>query len=298
MIWGALFLVALAAPFVIEALRKPIAQKAPATFAHLRQGITHYQWYGPQDGPVAVCVHGLSTPGCVWRGLANRLAGKGYRVLVYDLYGRGLSDRPGGAQDREFFLQQLSDLLKDQGVEGQFTLIGYSMGGAIATTFAARYRDRIRRLVLLAPAGLKPLDTGILGVAARLPVIGMWLMLCVYPSILRKGVMAEQGGPTSVENIHALQVAELQWRGFIPAVRASLRGVLSEDLSSDHRAIERTGMPVLAIWGAQDEVIPLSCAQTLKTWNKDAQNVVIEGAGHGLVYSHTDAVMDHIDHAG
>lgn len=40
----------------------------------------------------------------------------GYRILTYDLYGRGYSDRPSGKQNREFFLQQLDDLLAYEAV--------------------------------------------------------------------------------------------------------------------------------------------------------------------------------------
>ncbi|WP_187429321.1 hypothetical protein ROLI_039850 [Roseobacter fucihabitans] len=300
MIWFYLILTAIIArPLVQEALRKPVTQNlrdaAPGSFAQLSQGITHYQWYGPDNGPVAVCVHGLTTPSFVWRGLANGLALMGYRVLVYDLYGRGFSDRVRGAQDRAYFMQQLADLLADQGLEDDITLVGYSMGGAIAAIFAASQPDRIRHLILLAPAGMAPVATGFLTFAARTPVIGWWLMLSRYPAMLRKSHAAELADPTSVEGIDHLKEAELHRRGFFPAVRASLRGLLSEDLSSDHMTLYREKVPVLAIWGTADDVIPLSCSDRLAEWNSNVQNEVIEGGGHGLPYSHTIQVLDHID---
>ncbi|MDW3223806.1 MAG: alpha/beta hydrolase [Paracoccaceae bacterium] len=300
MIWFYLIVAAIIAkPLVQEAIRKPMNQKAradaPGSFAKLSQGVTHYQWYGPMDGPVAVCIHGLTTPSFVWRGLANGLALMGYRVLVYDLYGRGYSDRVRGVQDRAFFMQQLADLLADQDLEDNITLIGYSMGGAIAAIFAASQPDRIRHLILLAPAGMKPLGKGIAGYAALTPVIGAWLMLQRYPSILRKGIAAEQGGPSSVEGISAMQEAELHRRGFISAVRSSLKGVLSEDLSKDQITLKTEAVPLLAIWGAEDSIIPLTCSDALKEWNERAQNEVIAGAGHGLPYSHTIEVLEHID---
>jgi pimeloyl-ACP methyl ester carboxylesterase len=64
---------------------------------------------------------------------------KGHRVLTYDLYGRGYSDRPGGEQDARFFIRQLEDLLEHQGVTQPVTLLGYSMGGAIGAAFAAKH---------------------------------------------------------------------------------------------------------------------------------------------------------------
>lgn len=91
-------------------------------------------------GPVAVCVHGLTTPSFVWHGLARGLATFGYRVLIYDLYGRGYSDRAPGHQDQAYFLQQLNDLLEDQQIKGDITLLGYSMGGASPPPLSQRIR--------------------------------------------------------------------------------------------------------------------------------------------------------------
>lgn len=299
-IWLLLLLAAVAAyPFVLEALRKPMDEaarrSAPGQFAALSQGKTHYQWHGSAQGPVAVCIHGLTTPSFVWGGVAKGLVRMGYRVLTYDHFGRGWSDRPKGAQDRAFFLRQLEDLLADQKVQGDLTVIGYSMGGAIATVFAARHPDRIRHLILLAPAGAGKVGASLAERLVRLPGIGAWLMLLRYPTILRQGLAAEKDMASSVPGIGALQAAQLDWRGFVPAVRESLRGILSETLGADHRALSTASVPTLAIWGAADEVIPLAASEILTGWNGDLRNHVIEGAGHGLTYTHTDDVLSAIE---
>jgi alpha-beta hydrolase superfamily lysophospholipase len=62
--------------------------------ATLSRGVTHYTLEGPQDGPLVVLIHGLTTPAFVWDGIAPVLVARGYRVLRYDLFGRGCSDRP------------------------------------------------------------------------------------------------------------------------------------------------------------------------------------------------------------
>ncbi|MBC6407904.1 MAG: alpha/beta fold hydrolase [Rhodobacteraceae bacterium] len=82
------------------------------------------------------------------------LADLGFRVPIYDLYGRGYSDRVTGAQDVEFYVRQFEDLLTDRGVDEEIALLGYSMGGAIATAFAARHPGRIRHPILLASVGM------------------------------------------------------------------------------------------------------------------------------------------------
>ncbi|MYM55608.1 alpha/beta fold hydrolase [Thalassovita mangrovi] len=287
--------VVLAAPFLREALRPRMGaqarQSAPGQFAELSQGVTHYIWQGPENGPVVVLVHGLTTPAFVWGGVAEGLVEQGYRVLSYDLYGRGYSDRPGGAQNRAFFLRQLQDLLKDQGVADGFTLVGYSMGGAISAAFAAAHPGRAGGLILLAPAGTEPLLDPTARFVRGVPVLGDWLMLTRFPSGHRKATEAERDLPTSVPGIVDLQQAELRWRGFIPAVLSSLRHMLGQVQEEDHRAIAASGLPVLAIWGAEDVTIPIRAKAAVERWNPAAQHVVVAGAGHGVTYTHTGEVM-------
>ncbi|MGA9436103.1 MAG: alpha/beta hydrolase [Roseobacter sp.] len=299
MMWVLILLaIVAAAPFLREALRAPMDAKARATapgqFARLPQGVTHYQWYGPENGPVVVCVHGLTTPSFVWNSIAPALAGEGYRVLTYDLYGRGYSDRPKGHQDPAFFAAQLDALLSDQNVEGDFALIGYSMGGAIGASYTAIGSRPVKQLVLLAPGGMQPVGSPALQRMVQMPVVGRWLMMARYPTMLRRGLRAEADQPSSIPDINALQHAELGFRGFVPAVHESLLGMLTESFQTYHEKINQQRTPVLSIWGAQDDVIPLSAKDTLTQWNPDAMQHIIPNAGHGLTYSHTVQVLDHI----
>ncbi|WP_150122055.1 alpha/beta fold hydrolase, partial [Sulfitobacter sp. HI0129] len=96
--------------------------------------------------------------------------------LVYDLYGRGYSDRPRTRQDAQFFHRQLRELLDHVGVGDDITLIGYSMGGAIATSFAAEHPGRIQQLVLLAPAGMRVPAGRMINIIRSSPLLGDWLM--------------------------------------------------------------------------------------------------------------------------
>jgi pimeloyl-ACP methyl ester carboxylesterase len=285
----------IAVPIMMELTRRKMGTSArdAATghFATLSQGVTHFSWFGPQRGSIVVCVHGLTTPSFVWRGLTKGLAILGYRVLTYDLYGRGFSDKAKGPQDSDFFLRQLNDLLDHEGVARDFVVVGYSMGGAIATLFTAQDPSRVRQLVLIAPAGMGTVASPIVNFIAKTPMIGDWLMLALYPSQMRKGIAAERGLPSSVEGITELQENELTYRGFVPAILSSLRGVLGSALEEEHRAIHSSGTPVLAIWGQDDDVIPIAAVGTLAQWSRGAVQEVIEGAGHGLTYTHTDEIL-------
>lgn len=283
-------------PLLREPLRKAMGPSprnaSPGQFAPLTRGLTHYQWTGPARGPIAVCVHGLTTPSFVWGGLATGLAEKGYRTLTYDLYGRGFSDRPRGVQDRAFFITQLEELLEHEGISGDVTLIGYSMGGAIATAYTAAHPERVRELILLASAGLMT-NPGKIGLFIRNhPRLGDWLMMVLYPRLHIRGTEAERELPSSVPGIVDLQQNELRFKGFVPAVLASLRGILAEDLGEDLRQIHRQGVPMLAIWGSVDDVVPISSVGRMTELARSAKQEEIGDAGHGLPYTHTQEVLE------
>jgi pimeloyl-ACP methyl ester carboxylesterase len=123
--------------------------------------MTHYEIAGPQVAPSermrrrpVVFVHGFSVPSFVWEPSFRALADAGFRVVRYDLLGRGYSDRPRARYDQELFDHQLRDLIGALALEVPVDLVGLSMGGAIAVGFADRHPASVRRLVLIDPAGL------------------------------------------------------------------------------------------------------------------------------------------------
>ena len=291
----ALLLAALAAVYVLsERLRRPLdaraRQGAPGQFAELSQGVTHYRWDGPTRGPVAVCVHGVASASYVWEAVVRALTMMGFRVLRYDLYGRGLSDRPAGRQDAEFFLRQLRDLLEDQGLEGDLTLLGYSMGGSIVTCFAAEEPHRVERLILLAPAGLGHHPAPLHRLARSVPLFGDWLMQVLGGWQTRRDARRAGRLPVAVEGIAAMQLGEIRFRGFLPAVLSSLRHMLAADLGPQHKVIAEAGIPVLAVWGGADPAIPLAGMGRLAEINRAARQVQVKDATHALPYTHTREV--------
>ncbi|MFV2033541.1 MAG: alpha/beta fold hydrolase [Halocynthiibacter sp.] len=303
MIWWAIAVVIgldlLVLPLLLERMRRPVGKAVRVQarkqdkeqFAKLSRGVTHYRWHGHVGGPVAVCVHGQTTPSFVWGVIEEILVSMGFRVLTYDLYGRGLSDRPKDAQTAEFFAEQLEELLESQGVEDEITLLGYSMGGAVATAFAARRPDRLERLVLIAPTGLGHDPTGFFGFVARWPFLGDWLFTVFGGLALRRGIRAEaKETPSFIEDFYQLQMAETRMRGFLPAVLSSMRHMRGVTQEAEHREIAATELPVLAIWGESDPIIPRSGIGTLAAIHRDVHQVEVPGAGHAVAYSHPEEV--------
>ncbi|MBY6093069.1 alpha/beta fold hydrolase [Maritimibacter alkaliphilus] len=289
-------------PIALDRRRKPMdataRRDAPGDFVRLSQGVTHFQWVMPEanptKAPVAVLVHGFSTPLSTWDHLAPELARMGYRVLMYDLYGRGYSDRVDGPEGRDFFLTQLNDLLNDQGITRPFTLVGYSMGGAIAAAFAARWPERLDQLVLLAPAGMGAFPQGMLKRSRDSHLPSDWLMLALYPGVHKgaaKALKLMDGTCAHAAQDHRDQ---LNYAGYMQSLLASLRGILRDEMRPEHSQLQRTNLPVLAVWGGSDIVIPLECMGTLAHWNRSVVHVEVPGASHWLPLTHASEVAQAI----
>lgn len=203
-----------------------------------------------------VCVHGITTPSEGFSGLADLLGDMGYRVLLYDLYGRGFSDHVTGAQDRAFFHQQLQDLLAHEGIVEDFILIGYSAGGSIATSFAADNLPRVRQLILIASVGLHAPNTPVASFMERRPGLQDLILRWTYPMAARRYIKSHLSDPHSPSTVIQAQQAQTRRRGFFPANLAAMRGILRGDFAPEHQLFHRQGLPVLAIWAGDDKVIP------------------------------------------
>lgn len=275
-----------------RAMNRAARRVAPGRFVRLSDGDTHYEWHGAAHGPVLILTHGLTTPSWVFAGLVRGLGMMGYRVLSYDLYGRGFSDRPRRPQTRQFFIRQLRELIAALEIDGPVTLMGYSMGGAIATIMASEEPARVERLILLAPAGIAYRPAPLLARARRWGSLGNWLWGVLGARHLRRAARAGEGLPTAIPEMHRLMVRETGFRGYLRSVLSAERHFLTERLEEEHLGIVLNGVPVLSVWGEEDRTIPLSALGRLTEWNRDAYKIVIPGAGHALVYTHPKQILE------
>lgn len=276
-------------PLILRARLRPMdavaRATAPGQFASLTGGITHYQWHGPKSGPIIVLVHGLSAPSFIFAGLIPYLTGAGYRVLTYDHFGRGWSERPQNRQTGEFFARQLNDLLEDQSITMPVALVGYSMGGAVVSAYAHQYPNRVSQLVLLASGGFAHQTGGLINFVRYTPLIGDWLMAVFGAARLNKSAALEDQSKSAVPDIVAKMQAETRYRGYLPAILSSLRHLLGRPLDQLHRELAARDIPTLAIWGALDVTIPIVSAEMLSVANPKVKTVILADEGHSLTYT-------------
>jgi pimeloyl-ACP methyl ester carboxylesterase len=140
-------------------------------------GRIHAQRFGPEDAPLAICVPGLSANLKGFDFLCERLASESLQLVAIDLRGRGRSEvTPPGTYGWVNHARDVFAIADSLGV-GRFSLIGQSMGGAVAMVCASQDASRIERIALLDICGA-PDDSALGPIGAAVGRLG-----AVYPSL-------------------------------------------------------------------------------------------------------------------
>lgn len=279
-----------ARPALDEAARAALTARGAAhSFIEIADGTVHYRLEGPADAPLVVLVHGFSTPSLVWDGYFKPLTEAGFRVLAYDNFGRGLSDRPSAVYDAELLDRQLADLLDALKIDRRVDLVGYSMGGTIATIFTARHTDRVRSLTLIAPAGL--------GVAMnesaetlKRPLTGDWIVR-MFGTRLFYSAAAEEA--KSAPNPGAFLEGfnrQLEYRGYGDALLSTMRYYPLTTSEASFADVGRSTVPVLVIWGEADQTVPYEYSMRLMELMPEAQLRSYPSTGHNITFARPELV--------
>ena len=250
-------------------------------FATLPDGLRlHYLDEG--QGPVVLWLHG-SGPGA--SGFSNFkanypvFAAAGYRNIVLDLPGFGRSDKPEDTEYcLDFFVTALNAFLAAVGIQ-RCTLVGNSLGGAIALGQALAHPQTVEKLILMAPGGLEERET-------YFQMEGIQRMVEVYSR-----------GPMGIEEMRQVMTLQL----FDPALlddtllaeRAAVAATQPRSLFAGMRVAnmtERLGeltCPVLAFWGTVDRFNPVGGALKLLDKAPQARCLLLNRCGHWVQVEHT-----------
>lgn len=252
---------------------------APGEFVRLPDGWTHYELAGPADAQTVVLIHGFSVPYYIWDPTFAALAQAGFRVLRYDLYGRGLSDRPDTEYNADLYDRQLCALLDALGLQGPVDAVGLSMGGPIAVHFADRHPERARRLVLVDPAGF-PLKQPPAAGLIRMAPLGEWLMDRFAERILVASLAKDMKHPDRFPGYVERYREQMQYAGFRRALLSTLRSGMLTGAADAYRRVGQQKKPVLLIWGREDTVVPFATSERVLAAIPHAEFRPIDDAGH------------------
>lgn len=258
--------------------------EAPGTFVHLADGITHYEVAGPDTGAVVLFASAFSVPGFISDPLYQSLADSGFRVIRFDYYGRGWSDRLNTEYDQWLFVRQMAGLLDSLGVTTPVTLASISYGAAMITSFADRYPDRVRALIYLDPVfnNQRPL--------AREERSRMaWdyhMVLRDGSSDMAEGQLYDFLYPERHPDWVARYRVQQQFKGTREAWRRTRAAIaVAPDQMEQLRRVGSSPRPVLVIWGRQDPVAPFSESPGVMSALPHGTLFPVDSAGH---MSHAD----------
>ena len=258
-------------------LDEAVRQHTAGAFVRLSDGFTHYEIAGPPAARVVVLAAGFSVPYYIWDPTFKALTDAGFRALRYDYYGRGFSDRPAGPYTHTLYVRQITELLDSLHIAGPVDLVGLSLGGAIVTTFADTFPDRVRSLIYIDPSFRTP---GSLPALADAP--GLWDFAAA--AVAERGWADEQPGdflhPERFPDWADRYRVQLQYRGFR---RARLSELVANAAVDQHDEIERVGRHsrhVLVIWAKQDPSVPFESSGPLLEAMPHARLVAVDDSGH------------------
>ena len=258
-------------------------------FVKLKNGSISYKWSGPVQGEIVVMVHGLSTPRVIFMQNVGALVEAGYRVLTYDHFGYGFSDRPNIKHNKQLYDDELIELLVALGIKTAVNLIGYSMGGGISTIFAANHPERVKRLILMAPVGFILKQSGI-NKLLLIPVLGEWLMAIVVKKKMIDHYYSEVERGVAPRIMAESFEQQFEYPGVEHAFLSSLRNFPMENLQAEYQQLGENAFPKLLIWGTEDSDTPFAGSEKILRLIPDIQFFKIEGGGHSIPYTHADIV--------
>ena len=242
---------------------------------------------GPVNARVVLLIHGLAGSSLAeWYRIGPRLAQK-YRVIMVDHRSHGLAPM---ARDR-FEIDDLADDMAgvlDQLGLGQVSVVGYSMGGAIAQALAHRHPGRVDRLVLMGTFTHHPEpDRTIRAVGAVVARAFERLTGLGTPEV-RSTYLRAIG---AVEEKHARWLWEETHRRDVDAGAQATLALLRFD---SRPWIGRIEADTLVVIPTLDQLVPPAWQYALAGALDDATVVELVGVRHEAPWTHPDRVVDEI----
>ena len=261
----------------------------PGSFAHLADGYTHYEFGGPENSsrPVVVLAAGFSVPYYIWDPTFKALTGAGFRVLRYDYYGRGYSDRPAIPFTDDMYVRQLDQLLNHVHITGPIDLVGISFGGSLITSFADAYPDRVHSLVYFDPSIRHPYP---LSMTERMPRVWNYLTVVFDERFWPHDQLGDFLHPEHFPDWTQRYREQMSFKGFR---RSRLLEISSNADADQMEQLERVGQhrrPVLVIWGKEDRTVPFEESEFMMEALPRGRLVGVEGAAHLPQWEQPDMV--------
>jgi pimeloyl-ACP methyl ester carboxylesterase len=226
----------------------------------------HYFEAGAADGTPLVLVHGLGARGEDWGAMIPSLAAQGFHVYVPDLLGYGRSPKPDVSYSISLQEQTVAAFMQAVHVS-KADVGGWSMGGWVAMKLALDHPEMVDRLIVYDSAGLYFPAT-----------FGPELFTPSDPAGVRKLIAILTPKPRVIPDFAAeAMVRKLQGNAWV--VNRSTASMIGGRDLLDFR-LHDISQPMLIVWGAQDELIPLASGEAIHREVPQSVLDIVGGCGH------------------
>ncbi|MEJ5048638.1 alpha/beta hydrolase [Chryseobacterium culicis] len=233
------------------------------------------------NGPAVILIHGLPLNDAMFEYQYQELAEKGYRVIGITLRGFGKSSKPFGNYNYDVFADDIEEVIKKLNLQ-QVTLGGFSMGGAVAIHYVAKYGNKhVSKLALF-------------GAAAPI-----WTQREDYPYGLRiedlNGLIAlsKTNRPLLLQNIGKIFGAtetsiSPELTNWLFAINmeaspyATTQGLIALRDTDLRNELSKIQIPTVIFHGVQDKIAEFALAEQMHKGIKNSRLVRFENSGHGL----------------
>jgi non-heme chloroperoxidase len=251
----------------------------------------HYQDYG--KGKPVVLIHGYPLSSSAWEKQIPGLVQMGYRVIAYDRRGFGESTKPYSGYDYDTFAQDLNKVMETLDLR-EATLIGHSMGsGEIARYLSTYGSSRVQKAVFVSP--LQPFllktDDNPDGLGKEMfdqfqKAVSddrFAFLKTFFGNFYASGMVGHNGVSNELLAANMAVGSHASAKAMYDCIPAWLT-----DFRDD---IPKITVPSLIIQGTGDKVLPFEITgKKLSSKLKNSQLVPIEGAPHGLLWTHAEEV--------
>jgi len=235
------------------------------------------------EGEVVVFLHG-SGPGASgysnFKGNYPALVAAGYRCIVPDLVGYGYSDKPDDVDHPlSFFVECVKQTLDVIGVS-HCSIVGNSLGGAIALGLALEYPQLVSKLVLMAPGGLSELSE-----YRQMP--GMQKMFQVFGSgePVTREVMKELFATSLMHDpAHATEELVSERMQIMQIMNGHVMATMQIPVLTPRLA--ELECPVLGFWGLNEKMMPANGIEAMTKHIRHLRLVLVSECGHWVMVEH------------
>ncbi len=255
---------------------KALLSTPHSSFLQIQGMELHYTDEGV--GFPVILIHGTGSMLQTWDAWKEVLL-KDFRVIRLDLPGFGLT---GPFPDRDYSMDaytRVLNALTDSLQLDSFYLAGNSLGGQIAWEYAALYPEKVKKMILLAPAGVHvPTKSTLVFKLAKIEWLGSLLQNFGTRFFVRKTLRDVYADPSRI-------APEMEKHYLVAAKREGNRRAFMDRLqvsNSDDRikALSKLNMPVLLQWGDQDVLIPHTVASKFQDLLPNDTLIIYSGVGH------------------